>query len=637
MTVDSYLHQGRTWFRQLSADGRVRRLGRVMAWGGTGFILSAASIAHSAQPLAMGCVSAVTGWRSAVMALGAALGYRVFWGTAGSQGIIWSLSAGVTALIFGKTKLCRETPLLIPALCALLTALTGLTFQLAGFDTPTGIYLLRVAVAAGASRLFLALVRDRDRFALWAAEGIAVLALSQIAPLPWLNPGLIAAGMLGAAGQFPGALLSGLALDLARISPVPMTAVLCGVCVSRMIPGLPDWGRRCMPGAVYLLVMGLQGNVDLTPLPGLLLGGVLSVFLPAKPDTVRRRGKTAAAQLRLEAMSRVLSQTRVLMMETEGPGIDEEALLARTRERACGSCPNRKACQSPNPIPREVLRRPMLEGSSLPFSCRKSGRMLLEIRRTQEQYRLLKADRDRRREYREAVSQQYFFLSEYLLNLAELLPGGNKRNTPRFSPEVAACARGKEPENGDKFRHFPGTEGDYYLLLCDGMGTGLGAAQEAREASRLLHRMLAAGFPAEHALGSLNSLLVLRGRAGAVTVDLARIRLDTGAVALYKWGAAPSYWLCRGNAEKIGTAGPPPGIGVNTTRETVERLSLRRGEALIMVSDGMDGEEVQRRAMIDPEAAAGEMAACLLEAGAAEAADDATVAVVRLRPLNLST
>ena len=53
------------------------------------------------------------------------------------------------------------------------------------------------------------------------------------------------------------------------------------------------------------------------------------------------------------------------------------------------------------------------------------------------------------------------------------------------------------------------------------MGTGLGAAQDGFTAAGLLRQMLITGFPAEHALESLNSLLALRGTAGAVTADLA--------------------------------------------------------------------------------------------------------------------
>jgi stage II sporulation protein E len=153
----------------------------------------------------------------------------------------------------------------------------------------------------------------------------------------------------------------------------------------------------------------------------------------------------------------------------------------------------------------------------------------------------------------------------------------------------------------------------------------------------MLRRMLTAGFPAEHALRSLNSQQALRGRAGAVTVDLAEISLETGAAALYKWGATPSYRLRQGRIEKIGTAGPPPGIDLAMGRETVERLSLRGGDGLILLSDGVDGEEVRRCAVAAPGGSAGELAERLLEIGAAETSDDATVAVARLHPEDLLT
>ena len=351
----------------------------------------------------------------------------------------------------------------------------------------------------------------------------------------------------------------------------------------------------------------------------------------------RRRRKTDLARLRLEQMAEVVLKTRQLLLESEEIPIDEASLLARTRERACGGCPNRRSCHVPAQLPQDLLRLPLTENTSLPFPCKKPGRMVLEIRRTQEQHRLLKGDRQRRREYRGAVGQQYLFLAEFLREQSQQLSRAGKRHPNRLVPEVGCAARSREPENGDKFRHFPGPAGNYFLLLCDGMGTGLGAAEEGRTASELLQRMLTAGFPPEHALESIHSLLALRGRAGAVTVDLAEISLEDGAAVLYKWGAAPSYLLRSRETEKIGTAGPPPGIRGWDIREKRERLSLGRGEWLILLSDGVDGEEVRRCASAVKGLAAGGMAAKLLEAGAAGASDDATVAVVRLHPGRMLT
>ena len=115
-----------------------------------------------------------------------------------------------------------------------------------------------------------------------------------------------------------------------------------------------------------------------------------------------------------------------------------------------------------------------------------------------------------------------------------------------------------------------------------------------------------------------------------VTLDLAELRLDTGKATLYKWGAAPSYVISQGEPIKIGTATPPPGLSVTEGRESVERLSLRRGETLVLLSDGAGGEESLRRLWMDEEATAGELAAKILQSSRTTSADDATVAVVRL-------
>ena len=261
----------------------------------------------------------------------------------------------------------------------------------------------------------------------------------------------------------------------------------------------------------------------------------------------------------------------------------------------------------------------------------------MELRRSQEQLRLFRSEASRRQECREAVAQQYRFLSGYLRQTADGLTVSGERLKLHFKPEVQISTRGKELSNGDRCQAFSGAGGKYYVLLCDGMGTGLGAEQEGQRALVMLRQMLTAGFPAEYTLHSLNSLCVLRGRAGAVTVDLAELCLDTGKAVLYKWGAAHSVLLRGGNSEKIGTASPPPGLDVTKTRETVDRLSLRRGETLILMSDGVDAEAVLRCGWIAPGEPLGEYAAKLLDICSGESEDDATVAAIRLHPTSLYT
>ena len=68
----------------------------------------------------------------------------------------------------------------------------------------------------------------------------------------------------------------------------------------------------------------------------------------------------------------------------------------------------------------------------------------------------------------------------------------------------------------------------------------------------------------------------------------------------------------------------------------MEKLSLRRGEVLILVSDGVRIGEVLSHEMCGP-LPPGELAEWLLDKSGADGEDDATVAVMRLSPRRLST
>ena len=639
VTLGIYLRRwqrtARRWLLNQRLQATAQAVGLVLA----GFGLSAASLWQFCQPLTLALICSVSGWPAVLIAGGGMLGYTVFWGVAGSQGIFWLCLGLPGALLLNSRRLTQDSVWIMPALSGVIAAATGLVFQVWFHDTaPVLAYLLRIAVAILGTRLFSAVAERRDPVLEWIVCGVGVLALAQLRPIPYLGFGFIAAGLLAAAGAFPAAAMAGLALDLAQVSPVPMTAVLSMAYLVRLIPRSAKWLTACGCGFSYLLVMQLCGVFDFEPLPGLMLGSLAGLYLPRRTEVSRRRGETGFAQVRLEMASSVLAQTEDLLLDVEEFPIDEEALLARAAERACGSCPCRKGCRDkPEKIPTALLHKPLGNGGDLPLSCRKSGRMLQELRRSQEQLRAIRADRDRRQEYRSAVAQQYHFLADYLQELSDAL---SKRTSPPqqiFQPELAVCSASRAGQNGDRCFWFAGVECRYYILLCDGMGTGSEAARDGKIAGNMLKKLLSAGFPPEYALRSVNSFCALQGRAGAVTIDLAELQLDTGKAAIYKWGAAPSYVIHRGEPIKIGTAAPPPGLSVTDGRETVEKLSLRKGEMLILLSDGAGGEDSLRASLEGRGEPPSELAARILDCSQREGTDDATVAVVRLNSLPVST
>ena len=623
--METCLRSGRRTLRKWALDPKVQSGAKVMAWASGGFFLSAAGLGGGLQPLALGLVTVLTGWRAVVTALGAGLGYRLFWGSGGILGTVWAGAGCLMALLLGTAGMTEQYPLLLPALTAAVTAASGLVFLFFRPGVPLSLFFLRVCLAPVAALYFRRLLERRESVTRWVLGGIAALALARLGPL-----GYGTAGAMALWGAFPAAAMAGLGLDLARATVLPMGAVICGAWFGRMIPFQYRWMRCLAPCGACLVVMGLWGVWDPEPLPGLLLGGAVGYLLPLRPEGIHRQGETGVAQVRLELTAEVLARTQRLLLEVSEEPIDEGALLNRAINRACGNCPSRENCLERARLGPDALENPQA------FACRRPWEIQGELLRARERLRDLKADRQRRQEYRSALIQQYQFLAVYLQKLSDQLPRRGERKQAFYRLEVSARCRSRERSCGDRCLAFAGVGCRYYVLLCDGMGTGLGAAAEGESAGSLLRQMLSAGFPPEYAFRSLNSLLVLRGQAGAVTLDLAELRLDSGRVSLYKWGAAPSYLLGKKGTEKIGTATPPPGLGISQSRETEDRLSLRRGELLILVSDGAQVGELLSRGEVEP-LPPGEMAQWLLETCGCGGEDDATVAVMRLQPGRLST
>lgn len=632
VSLGVYVRRWQRVVRRWLLDPRVHTLAQAVGYLLLGFIFSAASLGSCFLPLALGALCAASGVPAVLLAAGSMAGFFVFWGVSGAQGVVWIMGGVLASALLGGRPVSQKAPLLMPALAGFLVAVVGLGFQIWLKDeTPVAVYLLRVILAIVSTGVFALANRRKDPILQWLVGGFLVLSLAQITVSPYVGLGYVAAALLSCAGAFPAAALAGLALDLAQITPVPMTAVMCLCYFVRFLPFGKKWVYYCAPGAVYLLVMRLCGYWDVLPLAGLILGGAAAVLVPGRPGLTHRRGETGAAQVRLEMASGVMRQTgELLKMEDEIP-IDEQALIGRAIERACGSCPYRKQCK---PVQKEItpalLHRPLGNGEGLPKGCRKKGRLSQELRRSQEQLRGIRADRDRRREYRSAIVQQYGFLSRYLQEVSDSLAARKHPPEAWYAPEVAVCSAGRQRVNGDKCWCFAGVECRYYILLCDGMGTGEAAAWEGKKIGNMLRKLLMAGYPAAYALRTVNSLCALQGNAGVVTIDLAEVQLDTGKATLYKWGAAPSYFISRGEIVKVGTATPPPGLSVTDCRETVEKLSLRRGETLVLLSDGAGGEEALRIGWEHAWEPARVLAARILRAGAGNHSDDATVAVIRL-------
>ena len=140
-------------------------------------------------------------------------------------------------------------------------------------------------------------------------------------------------------------------------------------------------------------------------------------------------------------------------------------------------------------------------------------------------------------------------------------------------------------ENGDSVCSFKGCDGDFFLLICDGMGSGGDASVTAKVSCSFLKRMIGAGCPVPAALEALNNFTRERGLECFSTVDLLKIDPFSGRAVFYKSGAAPSFVLREGRLFKIECASSPLGILKQTAARSVT-FSLREGDVVVMLSDG---------------------------------------------------
>lgn len=621
VSVETYLLRMKRRTAKWRERPAVQWMIRSAASFGSGMLLSGIQIWGQMQPVAIGLIMGSGGWRCCFAALGSALGYRLFWPGQWIRGAAWAAGALLLALVLPLIPDSMRLPTRMAVGAACVTAGTELAMQVGSDGIGTGLFLLRIVLAAGCGYWGQAVVSGRVRMEKWLGGGLLAMGMGSIQPLA----GFAAAGAAATWLPMPAGMLAAMGAELGSGRTFPL--VFC-ICLSFFLQKLPVLGERtrkmAAPGAACGIWMVLQHRWEPGPLLAVGLGGALGALLPWRELKLPRRSILGLVQVRLEQTARILTRFQRQLLEYVPPPADVEAVAEELRKSTCEGCALRHGCPEQKRIGAALL----MEGEA--FACRKSENVNAELRRSRQQLRRMKASRAVQAEFRMALVQQYGFLADALQRISDRLPEGEPRSA-RFRVQVSARSRSRGKADGDWVTAFPGQACRFYVLLCDGMGTGFGAAEESMHASELIRQMLTAGLPPETVMGSINSQLALTQRGGAVTMDLAEIRLGSGKVWLYKWGAGPSWILRRKRGIPVGASGPPPGLGVTEGRENTVHIGLGHGEVLVMASDGIRAENADQWAGIAGQCGTGELAERILKDSSEE--DDATAVVVRLVPV----
>ena len=160
---------------------------------------------------------------------------------------------------------------------------------------------------------------------------------------------------------------------------------------------------------------------------------------------------------------------------------------------------------------------------------------------------------------------------------------------------AAKVTKDKETVSGDNYTCAAEENGQFFICLSDGMGSGLEASRESEGVVDTLEQLVGAGFSGETAARMVNSVLNLKNRNGRFsTVDISIIDLYSGMCHFLKAGAATTFIKRSHWVEAISSTSLALGLVQQVDFEASTK-KLYEGDFLIMVTDGvldaLPGEE----------------------------------------------
>lgn len=152
---------------------------------------------------------------------------------------------------------------------------------------------------------------------------------------------------------------------------------------------------------------------------------------------------------------------------------------------------------------------------------------------------------------------------------------------------AAKVTKDRETISGDNYMCTAEDNGQFFMCLSDGMGSGLEACKESEHVVDLLEQLVESGFSGESAAKLVNSVLNLQTRGGKFsTVDVSIIDLYTGICHFLKAGAATTFIKRDQWVESISSESMALGLVFPADYESLTK-KLYDGDFLIMVTDGV--------------------------------------------------
>ena len=146
---------------------------------------------------------------------------------------------------------------------------------------------------------------------------------------------------------------------------------------------------------------------------------------------------------------------------------------------------------------------------------------------------------------------------------------------------------------GDSFQSFFDGMGNFYVVMCDGMGTGFSASVSGNMSSKVISNMIRSGINPKTAISISNSFLISKSDDETLsTVDIFSINLFSGESSFIKAGSASSFIKKGNEVVKVSSDTFPIGILTNFNISTTY-CKLTKNDIVLVMSDGITdtGEE----------------------------------------------
>ncbi|MBQ7751823.1 MAG: SpoIIE family protein phosphatase [Clostridia bacterium] len=526
--------------------------------------------------------------------------------------------------------------------------------------------------AVGGLYLLFGNIKERNRLA-YAAEMIifgAVMCGTYGLKLPYLNINIpvFAAMMIAMSVSYscdiPIAVLTGLGLGFMTFLNQPEAVEMSGLfAVSALIASITAKTGKAGVAAGFLsgaticvLCIGSLGELSVADIFAAPI-----IFLIIPQSIVEKVGshineKFADRQYATEIADRI--KNVAIAVEDLGNGVrllekgKESEFYYVITERVCKDCKNAEMCRiskGEGPIQNIkemnflIERDGFLNASNLPqrfwHSCVRAERFLgefLHMYEIEKQSEILKGELAFDREL---VAKQYGEVSNIISTLTERKEAETGKINYDVSVSVCQEAKNGQEVNGDTVIHFKSCN-KYYVILCDGMGSGVAAREISGLTARLFAEFFESGIEKSVAVDMINSAIALNAdRESFSSADILEIDVCSGEAEFLKIGSAQSFMKRDNEVEEVSSSALPVGI--------LERISVKpqkykfsAGDEILMITDGI-GEagngvlknEWIKKIFVSSKGNCEERARQILDGAKARTvfSDDMTVVIIRLK------